>query len=241
MEKPYGSMEGGYRRQTQNPSAFTPGKRKRLNIVAILINVFAPWLLFCGIYAAMSFQLHYTSYALAWSTVASGFLLAAISAFMAHRIKMRDQDPTWHTFAALAFLIATISAAVFGDMNYSYNMAPYYELENIATYPAVDPSRERGVQLMDAGRVYFEAGTGLDTSKSMVFQNSDRYCVAPIVSGQAPLTTYDFWAVGINCCGDKASDFRCGEATNPKARAGLRLMREDQRRVQHQGLAPALL
>ena len=32
---------------------------------------------------------------------------------------------------------------------------------------------------MDAGRVYFEDGTGLDTSKSMSFKNLDRPCDIP--------------------------------------------------------------
>ena len=69
-------------------------------------------------------------------------------------------------------------------MNYWYNMQPYYDIENINTYPAVldsdgakrswqdtilvghttirevNPAREKGQQLMDAGRVYFEDGTG---------------------------------------------------------------------------------
>eukprot|EP00438_Fugacium_kawagutii_P029114 Skav233711 [mRNA] locus=scaffold2120:100002:105477:+ [translate_table: standard] len=80
----------------------------------------------------------------------------------------------------------------------------------------VNPGREKGQQLMDAGRVYFEDGTGLDTSKSMAFRNLDRYCVAPIVFGQ----------VGVNCCSGTTADFRCGEFDNPKARSGLRLMRQ---------------
>ena len=48
------------------------------------------------------------------------------------------------------------------------------------------------------------------------------------MSGEAPLSTYDFWAVGVNCCG-AAADFKCGEFSNPKAHAGLRLMSDEQR------------
>merc|ERR1719198_2843592 len=61
----------------------------------------------------------------------------------------------------------------------------------------------------------------------MAFQNKDVYCVAPIVSGTASPASYDFWAVGINCCGKDG--FTCGEVRNPVAHAGLRLMRDDQR------------
>jgi len=238
--KPYSSFQGTYARQNgsqagfpegmkSSMSSFTPAKRKTLNAVAVGINVLAPWLLFCGIFAAMSFHLHYVSQALAWTTVVAGLVLAGIAGFLAHRTKMRDADPSWYTFAALALLIATVAAAVLGDMNYWYNMQPYYDIENINTYPAVDPAREKGQQLMDAGRAYFVEGSGLDTSKSMAFKNLDKYCVAPIVSGQEPLTSYDFWAVGVNCCSGTAADFRCGEFDNPKARSGLRLMRDDQR------------
>ncbi|CAJ1405976.1 unnamed protein product [Effrenium voratum] len=226
-DRPYGTVEGAYVRKEH--SSFTPGRRKRLNLVAIFINLVAPWALFCGIFAALSFQLHYWSSSFAWSSVAVGLLCAAVAAFLAHRTRMREQDPTWCTFAALAYLTATLLAAFFGDMNYWYNMQPYYDIESINSYPNVSPARERGQQLMDAGRVYFEDGTVLDTSKSMSFKNLDRYCVAPIISGEAPLSSYDFWAVGVNCCGSSTSAFRCGEYNNPKARAGLRLMRDDQR------------
>merc|ERR1719502_2180472 len=59
--------------------------------------------------------------------------------------------------------------------------------------------------------------------------NLDLYCVAPIVKGNAQLTSYDFWAVGVNCCSGAQSDFRCGEYTNPHSKSGLRLMKDDQR------------
>mmetsp|Transcript_3441 Transcript_3441/g.8126 ORF Transcript_3441/g.8126 Transcript_3441/m.8126 type:complete len:300 (-) Transcript_3441:40-939(-) len=225
MDHPGGSA--GYVRK--EGSSFTPGQRKRLNVVAITINILAPWLVFCGIFTALSFQLHYRSPTLAWCTALAGLALSAVSAFLAHRTRMREQDPTWCTFAAMAYFLATALAATLGDMNYWYHMQPFYDIENINSYPDVSPARERGQQLMDAGRVYFEDGTALDTSKSMSFKNLDRYCVAPITSGDAPLSSYDFWAVGVNCCGGAKGEFRCGEYTNPRARAGLRLMRDDQR------------
>eukprot|EP00931_Biecheleriopsis_adriatica_P001171 TRINITY_DN101413_c0_g1_i1.p1 TRINITY_DN101413_c0_g1~~TRINITY_DN101413_c0_g1_i1.p1 ORF type:complete len:304 (+),score=62.70 TRINITY_DN101413_c0_g1_i1:52-963(+) len=229
MDRPYGTIEGAYRRGERAPSSFTPSKRKRLNVLAIFINLLAPWSLFCGIFAAMSFQLHYLSAFAAWASVGGGFLVVAVMAFMAHRTKVRSEDPTWYTFACIAFFLATVLAAFFGDMNYWYNMQPYYDIENINTYPSVSPARERGQQLMDGGRVYFEEGTNLDLSMAMSFKNLDRYCVAPIVNGQEVLTSYDFWAVGVNCCTATSSDFRCGEYDNPNARSGLRLMRDDQR------------
>jgi len=36
-------------------------------------------------------------------------------------------------------------------MNFWYNMQPYYDIENLNTYPSVNPSTESGQQLMDAG------------------------------------------------------------------------------------------
>merc|ERR1719254_368339 len=39
------------------------------------------------------------------------------------------------------------------------------------------------------------------------------------------LLSYDFWAVGTNCCGEPPNDdFECGEYSNPLARAGLRVL-----------------
>ncbi|CAK9095147.1 CUGBP Elav-like family member 4 [Durusdinium trenchii] len=218
----YGSVEG-------KQSSFTPGKRKRLNVVAILVSLLTPCAVFCGVFVALSFQLHYWSPSISWFSVTAGLALAGTAGFLARRNQIREQDPTWFTFAALAYLFATVFGAILGDMNYWYNMQPFYDIENINSYPDVNPARERGQQLMDAGRVYFEDGTGLDISKSMSFKNLDRYCVAPIVHGQSPLDSYDFWAVGLNCCGSSTGAFQCGEYNNPKAHAGLRLMQEEQR------------
>ena len=51
--------------------------------------------------------------------------------------------------------------------------------------------------------------------------------VAPIVSGEGKMASYDYWAVGVNCC--KGGMYRCGEYNNPKAKNGVRLMDDTQR------------
>lgn len=200
-----------------------------MNLVAICVNIFVPWFAFSSIYAAMSFSLHYQRPALAWLTVLVGLFLTGLTGFLSFRARQGERDPMWYTFAAIALGFAVVLAAVFGDMNFWYNMQPFYDIENLNTYPSVNPAREKGQQLMDAGRVYFADGAALDMRKAMGFKNLDLYCVAPIIHGEEQLASYDFWAVGINCCSGVSSDFRCGEFNNPHARSGLRLMRDDQR------------
>lgn len=222
-------MNGAYKRSYGAESVFQPGMRRRLNLVAICANMFVPWFCFCTIYFLMSFTVHYLRPAVARASVFVGLAVAVIVGFMAFRAKARDSDPMWYTFASLAIFLASILGGVFGDLNFRYNMQPFYEFDSLNTYPSVNPATERGQQLMDSGRAYFVDGTGLDIKKSIGFKNDDLYCVAPITYSNHQLSSYDFWAVGVNCCNGFGGDFRCGEFNNPHARAGLRLMREDQR------------
>lgn len=228
---PYNTFGGhdGHADARAMGSVFAPGKRRRINLVAICVNIFLPWALFSAVFAAMSFSCHYKHPALSWLVVVLGFVAVCISGLLAHRTRMRDRDPMWYTFSTLALLFAVVVGTIVGDMNYWFNMQPFYDIENLNTYPSVNPAREKGQQLMDAGRVYFADGAALDTRKAIGFKNLDLYCVAPIVQGDEQLSSYDFWAVGINCCSGVSSDFRCGEFNNPHARSGLRLMRDDQR------------
>lgn len=210
-------------------SVFAPGKRRRINLVAIIVNIFLPWVVFATIFAAMSFSCRYKHPLISYGIVCLGVIIVLISGALAHRTRMRDRDPMWYTFCTLALIIAVVFGTILGDMNYWYNMQGFYDIANLNTYPSVNPAREKGQQLMDAGRIYFADGAAIDMRKAIGFKNLDLYCVAPIVQGDEQLSSYDFWAVGINCCSGVSSDFRCGEFNNPHARSGLRLMRDDQR------------
>jgi len=208
---------------------FVPGHRYRLNIVAICLNLFVPWIVFSALFCCVSFGFHFESPVKTWMLVAAAYVAAAITGCFAYRAKKRDRHPLWLSFSTFALSLATTAAAIFGDMNYHYNMDPYYTVIHLNSYPSLDPSAVNGQEIMDAGRVYFTDGTGLDTKKAMSFQQDDLYCVVPIVNGEKPTGHYDIWAIGINCCSGVSSDFRCGEFNNPHARSGLRLVRDDYR------------
>lgn len=211
-------------------STFTPGRRRKINALAVCANVFLPWFLFSALYSLQSFSFHYTNPVTTWVLTALAFIIPLAVGISAVVAKQREMDlPMWYTFASFALFVAVSLAMVLGDMNFWYNMQPFYDLQNLNTYPAVNPARETGQQLMDSGRVYFSDDVHINLKLAMGFKNHDMYCVAPIVAGNERLPTYDFWAVGTNCCNGVTTDFRCGEFNNPHARSGLRLMREDQR------------
>jgi hypothetical protein len=215
--------------------------RRRLNLVAVCICLFVPWILFCLMYSITSFHLYYKYPALAYFIVFLGLVFVCFLGVKAvHAVIKRTRgndfdEPTWYLFLFVTSLIAWILGVYLGIHNFYLRMESYYGIENLGNYHDVDPSKTRGQQLMDAGRVIFKPGTHLDLTKSMSFMNTDLYCVTPIVSANHSLKgaeSYDFWAVGTNCCcGETIRDakFRCGEYGNIKASAGLRLMRDEQR------------
>jgi hypothetical protein len=232
MDRPYASQPGYGTAPSVKPSAiFAQGKRRRMNLAAICVNIFLPWLLFCVVYWALSFSFHYQNPSAAWLIFALGLVAVFIGMALAYRARKpgSGRDPMWYNFSWIAMLVAVLFAGILGDMNFWYNMQPFYDIENLNTYPNVNPAKEKGQQLMDAGRVYFTSGARLNNKYAMGFKNLDLYCVAPIVVGDEAIASYDFWAVGLNCCSGVASDFRCGEFNNLHARSGLRLMRDDQR------------
>jgi len=236
-----------------SPPAFGR-QRVRMNIVAIFLSIFLPWALFSLLFADVSFRLHFRLPALCWGLV----LLAVATAlgFGAHAglhiSKLfngaQDYKATWYVFLFLTSGVAVVLGTALGDANFWNNMQPYYSIKDLNTYNFVDPTRMHGEQMMDAGLVEFLPGAMLDLSRAYAFQNVDTYCVAPItmynpgIGGATPLNVYDFWAVGLNCCGGDSGDplghggnstqafhFKCGPFKSRLAHQGLRLMAEEQR------------
>jgi len=213
------------------------GERKRLNINAVLVSLFGPWLLFCFMYGILSFSLHYfqpyIAYALATLAFIGGVCLPGV--LSANALKRKATDPTyqpsWYLFLFATCLLAFIVGSSFGEENYTEWMYKYYSLEHLSEYTDVDTNLYLGQQLMDAGRINYKHGTRVNVSRSMGFKNNEMYCVAPIMSANSPNKpqSYDFWAVGKNCCSGHSADFHCPGFNDRLATGSIRLMHDDER------------
>lgn len=201
--------------------------RRRMNIIPIIFCIVLPWALFVAVFALMSFSFHYQCPTL--TTVCTFALLLAVlcigaKAWFGRRDGVERGDPSWLIFLAASLIVAWIVGYVMGGSNFASNTKDYYDLQNLNSYSNVYPNRMLGQQLMDAGVVSFASGTKLDISKSMGFKNSVMYCVAPIVFGKETPLSYDFWAVGTECCSGGQPDFHCANYNNPQANGGVRLL-----------------
>jgi len=233
---PYGSF-GGHTDGQIVPEAskapFMRQRKPRMNVLAIFVCLFVPWVIFCLVFAVRCLGVRYRHPGLSVAVVVmAAFLIGligmlALNALVKKLQGVTSRQPTWYIFLFVTSLLAFILALIGGQINYRNNMQTYYDLLHLNTYSYVDPSRMRGQQIMDAGTVRFVNATAINFGLSMSFTNSKVFCVAPISTGNTPLASYDFWAVGVDCC--TGSSFNCGQYDNPDARAGLRVMRSDYR------------
>lgn len=212
---------------------FLHGQRRRLNYVSVLLALLAPCCLFIGVCSALSLPSYGEYPEITNAVVFFAFVLVLISAASAYQTKFQAQDadgrwdPSWITFMFFSIAFAFVSAVCLGFINYDLHLSSFTELEHLNAYNNVDPAIMRGAQMMDAGIVKFSNSSRVDVSKSTAFANKHRYCVAPIMQGEVAPQSYDFWAVGVDCCSTKG-DFSCGEI-NTNAHNALRWMRDEER------------
>jgi hypothetical protein len=218
-------------------------QRYRMTPGGTCMNLFFPWILFVLVTADMTFGIHYYHTLWCWIIAIVGLLAAlaigGLAAQKAGQLLDGSAHPyaIWLNFLFLTSLIAAVSGIWIGEVNYWENMHPYYDIQSLNEYIAVDPSKNHGKQMMDAGLVRFVDNVTLDRNFAYKFEDFDQYCVAPIsmksaVETDSKLDYYDFWVVGLNCCPSnltRYTDFRCGAFNSSTARQGLRLMEENQR------------
>jgi len=214
-------------------SVFSPGHRIRMNILPMFMNIFVPWSIFIGVLGISSFWMMYThagiGNTLIWLAV--GFWVLCV--VIALNRRRSDPDPAWFSYFALAVGIAVFAGWFIGSDIFNKYSLPYYMIKDLKVLGHLDASKERGQNVMDAGIIYFADGNKIDAMRSWHFKQGGTYCVAPIIKGQPgsamPETqSFDFWAVGKDCCSTSSSDFRCGAYNNPLARSGIRVLGDEE-------------
>jgi len=204
---------------------FVMGRRIRMNIVPMILNIFVPWGIFLFASMVAGGKLRYTNPWLCWVIIAGLVALWIGACAVALWARKDEPDPTWFTYAALMVGIAILLGVLFGEHNYDSYYRKQFEVQDLKVISQIDASRENGQSIMDGGLFYFAEGNILDPKLGWHFKHGTVYCIAPVVmKGKVPETgSYDFWAVGKDCCSTSSSDFRCGSFDDPNARSGLRI------------------
>jgi len=81
---------------------------------------------------------------------------------------------------------------------------------------------ESSAAYWDAGSMWFAQTSNVDTSRSVGYMDESTYCVAPILDSGPQQTTVGFWAVGMDCCGERGA-FECHNAGLSDARGAVRV------------------
>jgi len=196
-----------------------------MNVVPMLLNILVPWGIFTFLCGLCSSWLMYAQPGFVWIIILLVFAGWGWSINNALRARRNDPDPTWYSYLALFVGIALVAGTLCGLMIFEELTRPYFALRDLKTIKNLDVGRELGQNVMDAGVVHFAKGTALDGLKSWHFKNGQLYCVAPLVMNntQPSSQSYDFWAVGTECCSASTSDFRCGGWSMADAAGALRL------------------
>lgn len=197
-------------------------------------NVFIPWAIFVYCFCLSSFYLMYKTPLLAWLCISAVFVIWLVFVAVAFCARKYHPDPTWFTFFSILAAICAVWGILAGLANLREYEDPYYTLQEMrdAKGPngtGVNPSLVSGEDVMDAGVLTFQQGSMFDADRTWHFMKGSLYCVAPIVGPgvSTPLRqTYDFWAIGKDCCSVGASDFRCGSWGSTQAHTGLREVNE---------------
>jgi len=214
-----------YRALHKQRSVFAPQSRIKMNLLAIILNVIVP----CGFFALCNyvsgFSLRYHQPVLANVIIIMAILAWLGLVALAVWARKNEPNPVWYSFMAMMVGFALLFGIRCGRHIYEEYELKYLEIKDMKNYTNFDVSSNAGQNVIDGGIFEFASGNKLDLAQTWHFKEDTVYCVAPIV-GSSAATSYDFWAVGQDCCSNSGSDYRCGDAQNASASGAVRMLTE---------------
>jgi len=200
-----------------------------MNILPMFLNLFVPWGTFTLVCGICSSGMMYSQPGIVWTVLLLLSLGWGVSLISAIKARKMNPEPTWFTYATITVGVALIAGTVCGSTLYNLYRRPFFQIRDLKVIQDLDAGREFGQNWMDAGILEFKQGSRLDRSMSWHFKHGALYCVAPIVMNTSKPETqsYDFWAVGQDCCSMGAADFRCGAWGQANARKAIRVIDDE--------------
>lgn len=161
-------------------------------------------------------------------------LLVSVTGLVPPTLQLKQADTVqkryWAFYGLFTVCVASLTSLYLGEYAFGVFSKHYHELTQLKNYKAVDPAIAHGEELYDAARIKFQPYVKLDRARPGCFQTLTRFCVAPIVSrpeGSAvvpPTGSFDFFAVGKDCCSCAGGDFQCGDWDSVANPGGLRML-----------------
>lgn len=222
LKKGHGAV---FRNNHSKENASTPPAQRVFQLTVLTLF---PFLVYVVILFVTTFQFYHSP-----AGVTLSFCIVAglcVMQYLLYEHCTRKKVGKWKKWVGLfaafcAFLGFLIGMAI----HYKY-MLYYYKYTNMMKYSNVAASQP-ALQFEDAGSLLFTEGTTVDRTRAVGYRHirsQQTLCVAPVVDGQmSPTDPIVFFAVGVNCCGWRAS-FTCDDAAKGGTRGGLLMLQPDQ-------------
>lgn len=208
--------------QSSSPLLAGKGGKKLVSSATLLshivVFIFIPWLAYFFLVGASLY--YFDPDKLGKTGSLMGFLLLELAIVLYCFM----QPKAW--VRSLAGL--TLSVIVVGSLVSGLN-----EFEHLVYYRTYSSMREytnvlatvSAKTILDAGVVDFASNTFVDTTRATKFRSFTKpgmeFCVAPVLDSTfGPTDEVGIWAVGIGCCGHRAS-FYCDDSDDPSAKSAI--------------------
>lgn len=230
----YGSVAPSFRKPGNTTRLRNAGKQAlESNFFSTVFTFVFPPFAFAVVVPPLVFNMHLNHPYIVWAPFVVALAISLEVLQKPQRVGEflhNNRDASWRRLSGTLSLFATVTAGITGEVLWRHYMQPFYALMAMMTYDGIDPRQATGTRFMDAGIVHFTPDTRLYPSMGMSFTSWNTYCVAPLLplSNTTSTGSYDFWAVGLDCCSPGDTAFRCGEWQNHNVHGGLRHVGEEE-------------
>jgi hypothetical protein len=201
------------------------GRKRKLSVRAVFAALAMPCVLFCCAVYVTAFWLRFYHPFVCLGILAITVLATSILCAKGLNSGINHETPSWFGFFSTSMGCALICGLLVGQALYQHCMKVTYSTESLLAFQNVYPNRVgTGAEVPPFGSIDFATGTRVDMSKSMGFAGDGVFCVAPLVVAGEPMPSYEFWAVGKDCCTDASNDFHCEGFDEVQNVAGFHLM-----------------